>query len=110
MKLTIWTISQRNDSDVYSILAKTKKQALAQYWWDNPADYSPILEKRVIEFKDSFDLFDHATTEGGGRTGTGRLESVYLIKPNGAQKMPIDWYDYAIQDNQIKINSNHSFA
>jgi hypothetical protein len=67
MKLTVWIMTQNDDSECYNIIARTKKDALAQAaartycTWSEP-------KRMVIEYKDAFDLFDLATGEGGGRS------------------------------------------
>jgi hypothetical protein len=67
--LTYWYCKCLDDSDAYSIVTKTKKAALARLaqlprWTD---DFAPP-EKRVIEYRDAFDLFYWCTSEGGGRS------------------------------------------
>ena len=68
--LTYWYCKCLGDSDSYSIIAKTKKAALAKLeragprWTD---DFAPP-EKRVIQYRDAFDLFYWCTSEGGGRS------------------------------------------
>lgn len=72
-KLTYWC-SECSDDQVYSIIAKTKKEAVAQlasYANKYEDNYGPV-HQRVIEYKDAFDLFDKATSEGNGRVHTGR--------------------------------------
>jgi len=108
MKLTIWTIKETSDVDVYSLMARTKKQVLAQYWQEFSTSLEPVIQKQVIEFKDSFDLFDLATGEGGGRTIAGLTESRYLITPKGAKKIPLDFYDYEEIEAQRDINDQHN--
>lgn len=67
MKLTVWIMTQDSDSECYNIIARTKKDALAQAaartytTWSEP-------KRMVIEYKDAFDLFDLATGESGGRS------------------------------------------
>jgi len=66
-KLIYWAARMEADSECYSIIAKTKKEAqrkLAEVW--NPEDFGPI-EKRIIVYKDAFDFLDIVTSEGGGR-------------------------------------------
>jgi hypothetical protein len=65
-KLTYWIAPLPHDP-VYSLVGKTKKavqEQLAQL--SDPEEYAPI-EKRVLPYKDAFDLFDYLTGEGGGR-------------------------------------------
>lgn len=110
MKLTIWTIKETSDIgdfDAYSLIARTKKEVLAQYWQEFSTSLEPIIQKKVIEFKDSFDLFDLATGEGGGRTIAGITESCYLITPKGAKKIPLDFLDYEELESQRNINDQH---
>jgi len=64
--LTYWIAPLWRDP-AYSIVGKTKKsvlERLAQF--DDTEGFDPV-EKRVIEYKDAFDLFDWCTGEGGGR-------------------------------------------
>lgn len=72
MKLTYWVAPCLNDSDVYSIIAKTKRecQRLAE---EHGGSFGAV-EKRSIYYKDAFDLFDQATCEAGGRVWTGIKE------------------------------------
>lgn len=72
--LTYWYCKCLDDSDSYSIITRTKKDALARLakmprWTD---DFAPP-EKRVIQYRDAFDLFYWCTSEGGGRS-CGSLE------------------------------------
>jgi hypothetical protein len=55
-----------DDADAYSIVAKTKKEVKAQLADRNDSRYGPI-ERKVLQYRDAFDLFDWATSEGGGR-------------------------------------------
>ena len=66
-KLVVWIMTQDSDSECYNIIARTKKDALAQAaartytTWSEP--------KRVeIHYKDAFSLFELATSEAGGRS------------------------------------------
>jgi len=73
--LTYWYCKCLGDSDSYSIIAKTKKAALAKLERAGPnwaEDFAPP-EKRVIQYRDAFDLFYWCTSEGGGRS-CGSLE------------------------------------
>ena len=70
--LTYWVATRTDDSDAYSIIAKTKKEAQRQLS-EAYGKFDPI-EKRTIYYKDAFDLFDQATCEGGGRTWTGNKD------------------------------------
>jgi hypothetical protein len=67
--LTYWVATRTDDSDKYSIIAKTKKECQRQLS-EAYGEFDPI-EKRSIYYKDAFDLFDQATSEAGGRTWTG---------------------------------------
>jgi hypothetical protein len=81
MKLVIWRILKTDDAECYSIISKTKKGALEQYK-QNSAGFDFELEQIEFEFESSFDLFDFATTEFGGR-GTylnSKILSSYHIK------------------------------
>jgi hypothetical protein len=84
--LTYWTAHCMTDANCYSIIAKTRKEVAAQIaaldlvpnengdfckiYSDGTlhemAEYGAI-EKRTIHYRDAFDLFDIATSEGGGR-------------------------------------------
>jgi hypothetical protein len=66
MKLTYWYAQHLTDSDCYSIVAKTKREALRLREERDPADYGRVV-KRVINYADAFDLLEYATSEGGGR-------------------------------------------
>jgi len=66
MKLTVWIAEQESDSPCYNIVARTRKDALAQIEKHSFRDYS-APKKVVIEYKDAFELFDLLTSEGGGR-------------------------------------------
>lgn len=67
-KLTYWIAPLYNDP-TYSLVGKTKKAVLEQISAMEEqyrSDYEPI-EKRVIYYKDAFDLFDYVSGEAGGR-------------------------------------------
>ena len=71
MKLTYWKIQEHNDSNVYSIRAKTKKEAIKLYNEDwNKDGYKAwgekfaYVEKIVIHYDDAFDLVDKILREG----------------------------------------------
>jgi hypothetical protein len=64
--LTYWYCASIGDADVYSIIAKTKKDALAKREEYGVNEYEPPV-KKTLDYKDAFDLFDWATSEGGGR-------------------------------------------
>jgi hypothetical protein len=65
-KLTYWYCASIGDSDVYSIISKTKKDALAKREEYGVKYYEPPV-KKTLDYKDAFNLFDWATGEGGGR-------------------------------------------
>ena len=65
-KLTYWYCECIGDSDSYSIIAKTKKEAMEKRTQQGERHYEKP-EKRVIDYRDAFDLFDWCTSEGGGR-------------------------------------------
>ena len=67
-KLTYWIAPLYNDP-AYSLVAKTKKAVMEQINAIEEkyrSEYGTI-EKRVIYYKDAFDLFDHVSGENGGR-------------------------------------------
>jgi hypothetical protein len=70
MKLHFWVATQDDDGECYNIVAKTKKDCLAQMAarteceWEGPT-------KSVIEYANAFDLFDWVTGEAGGRRAYG---------------------------------------
>lgn len=66
MKLTYWYAECISDNDCYSLIAKTKREAMLKYN-ERPKDFLPV-EKRTIDYKDAFDLFNCATSEFGGRS------------------------------------------
>jgi hypothetical protein len=67
-QLTYWYCQCLDDADAYSIVTKTKKEAIARLAerGDGADCYAPP-EKRTIDYRDAFDLFYWATSEGGGR-------------------------------------------
>jgi hypothetical protein len=73
-KLTYWIAPRLDDGICYSLIGKTKKavqQQLDQITQEQKgspwaASFGPI-EKRIVKYKDAFDLFDWCTGEGGGR-------------------------------------------
>ena len=64
--LTYWYAECIGDSDAYSIVAKTKKEAIAQREERGADSYREPIKKTLF-YKDAFDLFNWATGEGGGR-------------------------------------------
>lgn len=64
--LTYWYCERTSDSDVYSIVAKTKRDAQAMRAAQGAGDYEPPV-KKTLAYADAFDLFAWATGEGGGR-------------------------------------------
>ena len=74
-KLVVWIARQDADSSCYNIVAKTRKECLELVaknvsQWSNPSE-APVYEapiKREIVYQDSFDLWQQATSEGGGRS------------------------------------------
>lgn len=72
--LTYWYAQCLDDSECYSIIAKTKKEANAKRAADAAGRYAPVV-KRTLEYKDAFDLFYWSTSEGGGR-GCGEGEEL----------------------------------
>jgi hypothetical protein len=64
--LTWWYAECLDDADAYSIVAKTKKDAVAQRN-ERGADRFAEPVRKTFVYKDAFDLFEYATGEGGGR-------------------------------------------
>jgi len=64
--LNYWYCECNDDSDCYSIIAKTKKEAVAQRT-QRGEDRFEAPVKKTINYADAFDLFYWATSEGGGR-------------------------------------------
>jgi hypothetical protein len=64
--LVYWYAECTDDSDVYSIIGKTKKEVKAQLVERGEVGFGPI-ERKVLQYRDAFDLFDWTTSEGGGR-------------------------------------------
>ena len=85
MKLTYWKIASNEwDEMLYSIRAKTKKEAISQFKKQiNPEDYIKwgekyaIVEKIVIEYNNAFDLVDQILCESSADL---YAETEYLIK------------------------------
>lgn len=72
-KLYYW-VAECAGSDAYSIIGKTKKEAIAKLdaWGENWKDNFDNPVRKVIVYKDAFDLFDKVSGEGGGRSNAGR--------------------------------------
>ena len=64
--LNYWYCECIGDSDAYSIITKTKKEASAKRLEQGESYYRPPV-KKTLNYADAFDLFDWATSEGGGR-------------------------------------------
>ena len=71
--LVYWYAECTTDSEVYSIIGKTKKSVTAQLAERGESGFGPI-ERKVLQYRDAFDLFDWTTSEGGGR-GCGKTVS-----------------------------------
>jgi hypothetical protein len=72
--LTYWYCECNDDADAYSIITKTKKEAVTQReLYGKDRFEAPI--KKTLFYRDAFDLFNWATGEGGGR-GCGDSECV----------------------------------
>lgn len=66
MKLTYW-IAENEYEPCYSIIAKTRKGVIEQIESKrHSGEYGPV-EKKVILYKDAFDLLDMVTGEVPGR-------------------------------------------
>lgn len=68
-KLTYWYAERFDDSNCYSIVAKTKREAQLQRearLAAGPCEIGPVV-KRTIVYKDAFDLMFILTSEDGGR-------------------------------------------
>ena len=64
MKLTYWVAQCLNESDAYSMRARTRKECVAMLTDDyNPEDYAPP-KKVTIEYRDGFDLLLECSGEG----------------------------------------------
>jgi hypothetical protein len=64
--LTYWYCECNDDADAYSIIAKTKKEAVTQRDLYG-ADRFEAPVKKTLFYRDAFDLFNWSTGEGGGR-------------------------------------------
>ena len=64
--LVYWYAECTDDADAYSIIGKTKKEVKAQLDQRDSSGYGPI-ERKVLQYRDAFDLFAWTTSEGGGR-------------------------------------------
>lgn len=70
--LHYWYARCEDDNDCYSAIGTTKK-AVEKYIDENGGPKSfGLIEKRVIYYKDLWDLFEKVTSEGGGR-GAGEV-------------------------------------
>lgn len=65
-RLVYWYAGCINDHDTYSIVARTKREAANQRREMGAHLYEPPV-KKVIEYRDAFELFEMVTGEGGGR-------------------------------------------
>lgn len=65
-RLVYWFASHLEDSSQYSIIARTKKEANELRAKHGAGLYDRPV-KKVIVFKDAFDLFNMVTGEGGWR-------------------------------------------
>lgn len=61
-KLTYWYARCLNDSDAYSIRARTRREAAARVT-GRETDFGPVV-KVVVEYRDGFDLVSRALGEG----------------------------------------------
>ena len=66
MRLTYWYAERLDDHKSYSVIAKTKKDCVAQVAAHSFGRFEPPV-KKVIVYDDAFDLFERATGEDGGR-------------------------------------------
>jgi len=64
--LTYWYCERIGDADAYSIITKTKKEAVAAREQMGEDGFEPPV-KKTLHYRDAFDLFYWATSEGGGR-------------------------------------------
>lgn len=62
MKLTYWYAACRGDSDVYSIRARTKREAVARKA-EQPEVWGAVV-KVTVEYRDGFDLAQRCLGEG----------------------------------------------
>jgi len=64
--LNYWYCECLDDSDAYSIITKTKKEAIAKRAEYGIDRWGPPI-KKTLYYANAFDLFEWATGEGGGR-------------------------------------------
>lgn len=64
--LTYWYCECLNDSDCYSIVAKTKKEATRLRAESYEPENYELPVKKVIQYDDGFDLLRIVGSEGGG--------------------------------------------
>ena len=84
MKLTYWKVECQNNSNVYSIRAKTKKEAIKVYneHWNKDnyktwGEENAYVEKIVINYEDAFDLANLILSE---KCADFWVEKRYIIK------------------------------
>ena len=65
-KLSYWYAECLDDAECYSVVAKTKKEAKAMIAERGFHRYGELVRKEFV-YKNAFDLFEYATSEGGGR-------------------------------------------
>jgi len=62
MKLTYWYAECNNDSDVYSIRTRTKREAKETIAERGHSEFG-LIRKVTIEYKDAFDLMQACSME-----------------------------------------------
>jgi hypothetical protein len=97
MRLVYWLISHKEE-DCYSIVAKTKKAAIAEYnseltdresYLDNIGDLSGYVSVKKIDFfyRDAFHLFYQSSGEGLRREGSRPVRVINIkIDPDNDNK------------------------
>lgn len=81
MKLTYWAISCTDDAECYSIIGKTRKEALEKYLQrDEWKGYAAVVSQLEVEYDNAFDLLDILTNEGGGRLAGHEVKTYELVK------------------------------
>ena len=65
MKLTYWIAECLDDSHVYNIRARTRREVVAALASYDVASYGPP-KKVTFEYRDGFDLMNECLREGGG--------------------------------------------
>lgn len=72
--LKYWIAECTNDATCYSLVGKTKNEVWQQVLSNTSSLKFEAPIQRAVVYKDTFDLFDWLTSEGGGRACGERVQ------------------------------------